>query len=100
MKKRHYSLLFALLVLGLSSCSKDSPTATNVFIIGSEQSSNTKKLYQISKKINEKSYLIKNKEDIEKYMLEGVTKVGVSAGASTPEELIAIIENKIKELID
>ena len=71
-----------------------------VFIIGSEQSSNTKKLYQISKKINEKSYLIKNKEDIEKYMLEGVTKVGVSAGASTPEELIAIIENKIKELID
>ena len=71
-----------------------------VFIIGSEQSSNTKKLYQISKKINEKSYLIKNKEDIEKYMLEGVTKVGVSAGASTPEELIATIENKIKELID
>ena len=71
-----------------------------VFIIGSEQSSNTKKLYQISKKRNEKSYLIKNKEDIEKYMLEGVTKVGVSAGASTPEELIAIIENKIKELID
>lgn len=71
-----------------------------VFIIGSEQSSNTKKLYQISKKLNEKSYLIKNKEDIEKYMLEGVKTVGVSAGASTPEDLIAIIENKIKELID
>ena len=71
-----------------------------VFIIGSEQRSNTKKLYQISKKLNEKSYLIKNKEDIEKYMLEGVKTVGVSAGASTPEDLIAIIENKIKELID
>ena len=33
-------------------------------------------------------------------MLDGVRKLGVSAGASTPEELIAIIENKIKELED
>ena len=31
---------------------------------------------------------------------DGVKKLGVSAGASTPEELIAIIENKIKELED
>lgn len=71
-----------------------------LFIIGSEQSSNTKKLYQISKKLNEKSYLISDKDDIEKYMLEGIQKIGVSAGASTPEDLIAIIENKIKELVD
>ena len=71
-----------------------------LFIIGSEQSSNTKKLYQISKKLNDKSYLIKTKDDIEKYMLEDVSRIGVSAGASTPEELITIIENKIKELVD
>lgn len=71
-----------------------------VFIIGSEQSSNTKKLYQISKKLNENSYLIKSEKDIEKSMLEGVKKLGISAGASTPQELIAIIEKKIKELVD
>ena len=71
-----------------------------VFIIGSEQSSNTKKLYQISKNLNEKSYLIENEDDIKKHMLDGVKKIGVSAGASTPEELIAIIEKKVKELAD
>ena len=74
-------------------------TVDAVFIIGSHQSSNTKKLYQIAKKLNDKSYLIKDEKDINKEMLKGVKKAGITAGASTPEELIEIIEEKIKELV-
>jgi 4-hydroxy-3-methylbut-2-enyl diphosphate reductase len=67
-----------------------------VLVIGGKNSSNTKKLYLISKKINEKTYWIESKEEIDFNWFEGIKKVGITAGASTPEESIQEIENSIK----
>lgn len=67
-----------------------------IIVIGGKNSSNTKKLYLISKRINEKTYWIEDKNEIDYNWFEGVKKVGITAGASTPEESIQEIENSIK----
>jgi 4-hydroxy-3-methylbut-2-enyl diphosphate reductase len=69
-----------------------------MFIIGSEQSSNTKKLFLISQSLNDRSYWIRRPEELTEDMLENVKKIGISAGASTPENVINLIENRINEL--
>lgn len=55
-----------------------------VIIIGSKTSANTKRLYEISKAINKRSYWIRSKKEIKSWWLRGATNVGVTAGASTP----------------
>lgn len=67
-----------------------------VIIVGGKNSSNTKKLYQISIKLNPNTYLVETKEDLNMDWFEKVNKVGISAGASTPEKSIIEIERKIK----
>lgn len=67
-----------------------------VLVIGGKNSSNTKKLYLISKQINEKTYWIEDKNEIDFNWFEGIKKVGITAGASTPEKSIQEIENSIK----
>lgn len=65
-----------------------------MLIIGSKTSSNTKKLYEISKVFCENSYLLSEKSDTKNISIKKDAIVGVSAGASTPENLIEeIIDN-------
>jgi 4-hydroxy-3-methylbut-2-enyl diphosphate reductase len=69
-------------------------------IVGDKKSSNTHKLYEIAKKINEKSYLIQSVEEIDDNWFFEIKKVGITAGASTPSELIVEIENKLRGKLD
>ena len=57
-------------------------------IIGSKQSSNTKKLYEISKDNCVNTYLINDVSELSKIKIIKNQKVGISAGASNPEDLI------------
>ncbi len=59
-----------------------------VFVIGSKTSANTKRLYEISKALNTRTYWICSDVDIQKQWLEGAANIGIAAGASTPEETI------------
>ncbi|RUM44178.1 MAG: 4-hydroxy-3-methylbut-2-enyl diphosphate reductase [Desulfurobacterium sp.] len=59
-----------------------------MLIVGGKNSSNTTKLYQISKSVNERSYHIESKEEIELSWFEGAEVVGITAGASTPQWVI------------
>ena len=65
-------------------------------IVGDTKSSNTKKLYEISKKLNDNSYLVENEEQLDLSIFRGKEVVGITAGASTPEETIMNIEKKIR----
>jgi 4-hydroxy-3-methylbut-2-enyl diphosphate reductase len=69
----------------LKELAKDSDA---MVIIGSTESANSARLYEISKKINPKSVFISRVEELENKFFEGVKKVGVTAGASTPEWII------------
>ena len=59
-----------------------------LLIIGGRNSSNTSKLYQISRRLLPSTYLIESPEEITPEMFQGVHKIGLSGGASTPPEVI------------
>lgn len=68
-----------------------------MLIVGGKNSSNTKKLYELSKKVCPNTFLIENYKEIPYNYIDKNTIVGVSAGASTPdwiiEEVIKMLEN-------
>lgn len=73
---------------------KTLPLSNDVMIIiGSKKSANTKRLFEISKSMNKRSYWINSKEEIKTDWFNGARNVGVTAGASTPE-------NTIREIVD
>lgn len=67
-----------------------------MFVVGGRNSANTRRLYKICKEICDKTFHIETKEEIDKNLLIGVKKVGVTAGASTPKN---IIEEVIEYLV-
>lgn len=69
-----------------------------MLIIGGKNSANTLRLAEICKKINKNSYHIETSKEIKKEWLNGVKKVGISGGASTPEWLINKVIKVIKKL--
>ena len=65
---------------------KSMPLENDVMIvIGSKQSANTKRLYEIAKSLNPRSYWINAPDEIRPEWFRGATKVGITAGASTPD---------------
>ena len=67
-----------------------------MIIVGDTKSSNTKKLLEISKKINNNSYLVEDEQQLDLSIIKDKKIIGITAGASTPEETIKKIENKIR----
>jgi len=67
-------------------------------VIGSFSSANSKRLTALAKDRNKNSYQVTCAEEIESKWLEGVETVGVSAGASTPDNIIHDVIIKIKEI--
>jgi 4-hydroxy-3-methylbut-2-enyl diphosphate reductase len=67
-----------------------------MIIIGSRSSANTKRLYEISKRLNPDSHWIESINGLKEEWLKGVKTVGISAGASTPEavtkEVVAFLK--------
>ncbi len=69
-----------------------------MIIIGGLNSSNSKELYAKCKEIGVESHFIQVSEQINPKWFEGKEKIGVTAGASTPDYLIWEVVNKIKEM--
>lgn len=68
------------------------------YIIGGNHSSNSRKLLAVCQEQCEKSFLIETEDEINADDLKGVEKVGVTAGASTPNWLIEKIVKRLKEI--
>lgn len=68
------------------------------YIIGGRHSSNSIKLLAVCKEQCEKSFLIETEEEIDAADLIGVERVGVTAGASTPEWLIQKIVKHLEAI--
>jgi len=67
-----------------------------LFIVGSQNSSNSNRLREIADLKNIDAYLIDDVEDIDPAWLEGKQHVGLSAGASAPEVLVQGVLNYLK----
>ena len=59
-----------------------------MIVVGSERSSNSKRLVQVVKELAHKpAYLVDTAKDIKPEWLQGKQRVGVTSGASTPTQL-------------
>jgi len=59
-----------------------------LLVVGSQNSSNSKRLVEVAENFGVRSYLVNDRGDVELSCLEGVKNVGVTAGASAPEHLV------------
>ena len=64
-----------------------------MIIIGGKNSSNTKKLYEIAKNKCKNSIYVETKDELNIEMIKNCNKIGIMAGASTPEK-------SIQEIVD
>ncbi len=59
-----------------------------VLVIGAQNSSNCNRLREVAEQMGVKSYLVDDAASINPNWLTGVNKVGITSGASTPENLV------------
>ena len=80
------------------SCADLASKCDAMIIIGGRESSNTQKLFEISKKMCKKTFFIEKNEDLPLHQIAKYNKIGIAAGASTPEcvikEVIATMSEK------
>ncbi|MEK6277772.1 MAG: 4-hydroxy-3-methylbut-2-enyl diphosphate reductase [Actinomycetota bacterium] len=68
-----------------------------VLVIGSTNSSNSNRLVEVAREHGADSYLIDNHTQVREQWLEGVETVGVTSGASAPEELVERLVESFRE---
>jgi 4-hydroxy-3-methylbut-2-enyl diphosphate reductase len=64
------------------------PLCDLVLVIGSKNSSNSNRLVEVAREYGAASYLIDNEAQVQEEWLDGVRVVGITSGASAPEELV------------
>ncbi|WP_404299441.1 4-hydroxy-3-methylbut-2-enyl diphosphate reductase [Halomonas sp.] len=69
-----------------------------VLVVGSPNSSNSNRLRELSERVGTPAYLIDNAEQIDTAWLEGVSAVGVTAGASAPDVLVQGVIHRLQAL--
>jgi 4-hydroxy-3-methylbut-2-enyl diphosphate reductase len=67
-----------------------------MIVIGSFTSANSKRLTQLSLERNKNSFQVTCADDINESWFDGIESVGISAGASTPDNLIEDVIAKVK----
>ena len=72
------------------------PRSDVVLVIGSKTSSNTKSLREVAETLGTRAYLIGGREDITDAMLEGAQTIGVTSGASAPEDRVQGVLEELK----
>ena len=68
-----------------------------VLVVGSNNSSNSNRLVEVSQNLSTKAFLIDNFKAIDPAWLDGVNTVAVTAGASAPEVLVAEVVQYLRE---
>ncbi|MFM5952710.1 MAG: 4-hydroxy-3-methylbut-2-enyl diphosphate reductase [Novosphingobium sp.] len=76
------------------------PDCQLVLVIGSPQSSNSLRLVEVAQRCGARGVLIQRASEIAADWLDGVEVLGLTAGASAPEELMTEVIDRIAELRD
>ena len=67
-----------------------------MLVVGGRHSSNTQKLFEICKKECENTYYIQTPVDLDSDMFQCSSYVGITAGASTPNEIIEEVQEHVR----
>ncbi|QDK33289.1 MULTISPECIES: 4-hydroxy-3-methylbut-2-enyl diphosphate reductase [Sphingomonadaceae] len=76
------------------------PKCELVLVIGSPKSSNSLRLVEVAERSGSVGRMIQRASEIDPAWLDGLTSVGLTAGASAPEELVNEVIARIGELRD
>ncbi len=68
-----------------------------ILVVGSPNSSNSNRLREIADKLGCQSYLIDDAKQVQREWIENARCVGITAGASAPEVLVAEVIAKLKD---
>jgi 4-hydroxy-3-methylbut-2-enyl diphosphate reductase len=69
-----------------------------VLVVGSPNSSNSNRLRELAERMGARAFLLDRAEQIDASWLDGVTRTGVTAGASAPEVLVQEVISRLREL--
>ena len=67
-----------------------------MIVIGDKHSSNTQKLFEICRSACGDTYYIQTLDDLDMNQLKSVQTVGITAGASTPSNIIEEVQNNVR----
>ncbi|MEP2737025.1 MAG: 4-hydroxy-3-methylbut-2-enyl diphosphate reductase [Erythrobacter sp.] len=76
------------------------PGADLVLVIGAPNSSNSVRLVEVAERLGTRAKLIQRAGDIDPAWLDGISTLGLTAGASAPEKLVREVVDKIGEWRD
>jgi len=68
-----------------------------ILVVGSQNSSNSNRLVELAQRLNVRAQLIDAATDINPQWLEGVRRVGLTAGASAPEVLVEQVSERLAQ---
>jgi 4-hydroxy-3-methylbut-2-enyl diphosphate reductase len=75
-----------------------SPQVDLVIVVGSPTSSNSNRLREVARKLGTQSYMVDSADELQPAWFAGCLRVGLTAGASAPEVLVAAVIDRIKAL--
>ena len=68
-----------------------------ILVVGSQNSSNSNRLVELAQRLDIKAQLIDAAADIDPKWLEGIRRVGLTAGASAPEVLVEQVSERLAQ---
>ena len=74
------------------------PQCDVVLVVGSVNSSNSNRLREVAERIGTPAYLLDDPAMVQESWFENAKRVGITAGASAPEELVQQVIERIREL--
>ncbi len=74
------------------------PRSDLVLVVGSRNSSNSIRMVEVARRQGTEAYLVPDAGELDDRWLDGVSTVGVSAGASAPEELVEELLDRLARL--
>jgi len=69
-----------------------------VVVVGSPASSNTNRLRELAERLGVPAYMVEDASELQDAWFEGRARVGVTAGASAPEDLVQGVVQRLKQL--
>jgi len=69
-----------------------------IIVVGSPNSSNSNRLCEVARNMKVAAYLIDSAEQLRPEWIDGLRRIGVTAGASAPDILVQAVVSRIKEL--
>jgi 4-hydroxy-3-methylbut-2-enyl diphosphate reductase len=69
-----------------------------MLVVGAHNSSNSMRLREVAAQQGVQAHLVRDETDIDSRWLQGATRIGLSAGASTPEVLVQRVARRLQEL--